>query len=349
MSTSARRGCPRGPTILLLLVLIACGAVHARACDVCAVYTAAQTREGRPGWSLSVAEQYTHFGTERLNGDEVSLPADERLDSSITQFVVGYAFTPRLGLQLNIPYIDRTFTRIHDHALQHGRENGIGDVALVGDVLAFQRVAGDSMFRFSLLGGIKFPTGNSGRLAEELAPVPAAAAVARVRPRHSDHGPPVTGEAGALPAEGGLHGHDLALGSGSFDGLVGGHLFWSWGRFFTTAAMQYAIRSQGDFAYRYANDLTWLGGPGWYVLLTHDYSLGAQAVLSGETKGKDTQQGHRADDTAITALYVGPGVSFTWRGTLGAELAADLPVYQHNSSLQLVPDARVRGGLTWRF
>ena len=51
----------------------------------------------------------------------------------------------------------------------------------------------------------------------------------------------------------------------------------------------------------------------------------------------------------MTALYVGPGVSFTWAARLGAELAVDLPVIQHNTSLQLVPDVRVRGGLTWTF
>lgn len=351
MSTCPRRGRDRarGPTVLSLLVLVAGGAIRARACDVCAVYTATQTREGRPGLSLSVAEQYTHFGTERLDGEEVTLPAEERLDSSITQFVAGYAFTPRAGVQLDVPYIERTFTRIHDHALEHGSESGIGDLALVGDVLAFQRVEGDSMFRFSLVGGIKFPTGNSDRLGEELQPAHATGALAHVRPRHSGSHEPTTGEAGALPAEGGVHGHDLTLGSGSFDGLVGGHLFWSWGRLFATAAMQYAIRTEGDFEYRFANDLTWLGGPGYFVLLTHDTSLGLQAVLSGETKGKDTQAGQPANDTAITALYVGPGLSFTWRGSLGAEVGVDLPVYQHDSSLQLVPDVRVRGGLTWRF
>ena len=96
---------------------------------------------------------------------------------------------------------------------------------------------------------------------------------------------------GILPLEGGLHGHDLTLGSGSFDGIVGGQMYWSWGRVFVTAGMQYAMRSTGSFDYRFANDLTWIGGPGWYALLTHSYSLALQAVLSGETKGNDSQQG----------------------------------------------------------
>ena len=86
-----------------------------------------------------------------------------------------------------------------------------------------------------------------------------------------------------------------------------------------------------------------------FALLTHRYSLGLQAVLSGETKGKDTQRGERLADTGITALYVGPGLTFTWGTSLAADVAFDLPAVQDNTAVQIVPDYRVRGGLTWRF
>jgi hypothetical protein len=150
-------------------------------------------------------------------------------------------------------------------------------------------------------------------------------------------------------AESGIHGHDLALGSGSFDGIVGGQLFWSWDRLFASAAGQYAIRGEGDFDYEFANDLTWTGGPGVFALLTHTWTLGVQALLTGETKGNDTQAGVKTNDTAVTALYVGPGLSLTWGTSLAGDLALDLPVVQHNTGLQIVPDFRVRGGISWRF
>jgi hypothetical protein len=325
---------------------------RAFACDICAVYTATEQRESRAGLHLAIAEQYSHFGTELLDGTEVTLPANEHMDSSVTQFVVGYSFTPRIDLQLSIPYIDRSFTRIHDHQLEHGNESGIGDIALLANLLAYHTVVGESLLRFSVLGGIKFPTGDSSLLAEELAEPVAAAPAVRVAPLHAgehESGAVDLGSAQALPAEGGLHGHDLTLGSGSFDGIVGAQLFWSWRRAFATAALQYAIRSTGSFDYRFANDLTWVGGPGYYVLLTHQYSVGLRAALSGETKGKDTQQGEKADDTAITALYVGPGLTATWGTSLGVEAGVEFPVVQHDTSLQLVPDLRVRGGLSWRF
>jgi hypothetical protein len=315
---------------------------RAAGCDICAIYTATEQRETRPGFTVGIAEQYSHFGTERLDGEEVHLPADEHMDSSITQFLIGYAVTPRIALQLDVPFIDRQFTRIRDHRLDHGSETGAGDMALVANVVAFRTLVGNAVFHFSLLGGLKLPTGNADRLAEELPSTSGAAAA-----RHGRGA--LAAAAPALPEEGGLHGHDLALGSGSVDGIVGGQIFWSWGRLFTTAAIQYAVRTTGSFDYHFANDLTWLGGPGWFVLLGHDYSLGLQALLAGETKGNDSQAGVQAHDTAITALYAGPAISVTWRASLGAELAVDLPAIQHNTGLQLLPDARVRGGFTWHF
>jgi hypothetical protein len=41
----------------------------------------------------------------------------------------------------------------------------------------------------------------------------------------------------------GINGHDLALGSGSIDGIVGGAAFASWDRLYATASAQHAIRS----------------------------------------------------------------------------------------------------------
>lgn len=339
---------PRLGAVAAALGLALVASRRVAACDICAIYTATEQSEARTGFRLGVAEQYSHFGTELLDGEEVTLPAKEYMDSSVTQFLLGYGFTPRFGLQLSIPLVDRQFRRIHDHRIQEGNETGIGDLALVGNFLAFSNVTENSVFRFSLLGGVKFPSGDPSLLGEEVGTPTAAALVRKAnhtsRP-HDEEAPPSS----ALPEQGGLHGHDLALGSGSYDGIVGGQIYWSWKRLYATAAMQYAIRSTGAFDYRYANDLTWIAGPGMYALVEHAYTLGVQLLLTGETKGNDTQAGVKANDTAITALYLGPGATFTWGTSLAADLAVDVPVYQHDTSLQLVPDVRVRGGLTWRF
>ncbi len=342
---------------LALFGLAGSVAPPALACDVCAVYTATEVREGRTGPALGVAEQFTHFGTLRRGGDEVENPFDERIDSSITQVVAGYAPIPDLALQANLPIIRRSFRRVEEGVAVGGTESGIGDLSLIARYTPWTHVTATSLVRLTLIGGVKLPTGDSDRLREELAHGAGEgehAAGARVA---SIAGAPSVAQsvrfhAGQLPddeVESGVHGHDLALGSGSFDGILGAGLFASRGRAFATATVQYAIRGRGDFDYRYADDLAGSGGPGYFVWLEHDRSLGIQALLSGETKGKDEQGGERLDDTAITTLYVGPGLLFTWGASLGAELAVDLPVVQNNTALQVVADYRIRGGLSWRF
>ena len=48
-----------------------------------------------------------------------------------------------------------------------------------------------------------------------------------------------------IPPASGIHGHDLTLGSGSFDGIIGTGIFARWRQGFLTANVQYAIRSKG--------------------------------------------------------------------------------------------------------
>ena len=321
------------------------------ACDICAVYTATEQGESRTGPRVGVALQYTHFGTLQDDSREVPNPEGEKIDSVITQLVFGYQITPRVGVQLNLPIINRDFVRVEDGRRVHGNVSGPGDLTLLAHVLVHSVVTEHSLFRFSLLGGLELPSGNPDRLGEELAETTGAAA-RRLVPRHVDPGPDDPGGGGGGGGDAhhsGVHGHDLALGSGSVDGLVGGDIFWSYDRIFATAEAHYSIRTEGAFEYRYANDLTWAGGPGVYLLLDHDRSLSLQAFLTGETKGKDRQAGHRLDDTAVTNLFLGPTLHFTWGTSLAAEAAVDVPVYQHNTSLQIVADYRLRFAAIWRF
>jgi len=351
-SQGRRRRAARSLLCLWLAATLSSGS--AAACDVCAIYTATEMGESRTGFRLGLAEQYSNFSTLKRDGEEIENEAHEWVNSSITQVLLGYGITPRLGVQLNIPLIIRKFRRLgHDGGIEHDDENGVGDLSLTGHLVAYSDVRENSVFSFSVLGGVKFPTGDSSRLGEELeeaeehehASFPAGS-VRRIRPRHTPA--PAPDEGGAALVSG-VHGHDLALGSGSYDGIIGASVFYSWRRLFITAATQFAIRGEGDFDYRYAHDLTWDGGPGVFALLTHAYSLGLQALLSGETKGKDTQAGERLDDTGITALYVGPGFNLTWGTSLAADLAIDVPVVQDNTAVQIVPDYRIRGGIIWRF
>src|SRR6185295_8392106 len=72
--------------------------VRAYACDVCAIYTATEQRESRPGFRIGVAEQFTRFTRLKDDGKTIDNPG-EHLNSSITQLILGYDVNSRFGVQ----------------------------------------------------------------------------------------------------------------------------------------------------------------------------------------------------------------------------------------------------------
>ena len=313
------------------------------ACDLCSVYSAAQARgDLGKGIFAGVAEQFTHYGTIQVDGSEVPNDAHQHMDSSISQIFAGYNFGEKFGVQFNVPIIARWYQRPDDAGgIERGSLHGIGDAALIGHFQPFRHETPHSTFSWTILGGVKFPTGDSGRIAEE-ANEGAEVAAARSPKGALPPPPPVI-------VASGIHGHDLALGSGSFDGIVGTGIFARHGRAFLNGSAQYAVRTKGDFDYEYANDLTWFGGPGAYLLLNDKYTLSLQVAVSGEHKDKDKFRGSVADDTGVTTVYLGPQIGATWKENLSTEAGLDIPVVRNNTALQIVPDWRVRAGLTWHF
>jgi hypothetical protein len=291
-------------------------ASRSMACDLCAVYSATEAQGAGGGLYGGVAEQFTYFNTLQSGGHKVANDG-EYIDSLVSQVFVGYNVNRRFGLQFNLPVIYRAYGSDGggDHA-----EGGLGDVSVLGNVLLYEKMVEDFTVTVRALGGIKFPTGDSNRL----------------NPSIPDFAT-------------GIGGHDLTLGSGSFDELVGSGAFGRWKRLFFTADLQYTIRSEGRFNYQFANDLSWNGGPGVYLVLGHQYTLAVQCNVSGETKGQDTISGVPTEDTAETIVYVGPQINATWSSRWSGQVGADLPVSIHSTGDQLVPDYRVHAAVTWRF
>ncbi len=299
------------------VVLAAACAQPVVACDLCSVYAATEAQGGSGvGFFGGIAEQFTYFNTFQIDGREAQNVGNQYINSSSSQVFAGYNFNNRVGLQFNLPVIYRQY----GYLAQRGSEVGLGDVSLIGNFRLYEKLTEKFTFNWTALGGLKFPTGDAAHL----------------NPNEADFAP-------------GIGGHDLALGSGSFDGLVGTGFFARWQRLFLTGTMQYARRSEGDFGYQFANDWIWFGGPGVYLLLGHQRTLSLQAVVSGESKSQDTIGGVPTGDTAITAVYLGPQINFTWTSQLSAQIGADLPVSIVTTGQQVVPDYRVRAALTWRF
>jgi hypothetical protein len=336
----------------------------ANACDLCGCYTPQieampetemsafgqpATSNGRGGWLshsyFAVAEQFTHFGTLQDEGVEVENPTGQYLDSSITQLVIGYSLNSRFALQVNIPLIYRSFERPEGFEIDRGTESGLGDISLLGKFVLFHHQSGGrASLKFDdpknphfestepdftasalLIGGVKFPTGNTDRLEEEFDET------------ETPGGPPS-----------GIHGHDLSLGTGSFDGIIGGQTSLRYKSFFFEADAQFAWRGNGDHEYNFANDISWSGGPGYYFVRNAHTIVGLQFACSGEHKGTDRFRGEPAEDTGITSVFLGPRLLVS-HGKLSGELAVEIPVSIENTALQAVPDYRLRASFGMRF
>jgi len=297
------------------------------ACDLCSIYSSAQA-SGKVGngFYLGIAEQYTHFGTLQQDGVEVPNTLGQFLDSSITQMFLGYHVNHRVSLQLTVPFIHRSFLRPQGFAIQRGSVTGFGDLSMAAKVIAMEKFTENFSLTWDFLGGLKFPTGHSDLLKEEL----------------------VEEEVEGAP-ESGIHGHDLTLGSGSWDGILGMNLFLRWHRFLMNADVQYSLRSRGTIDYRFANDLHWNLSVGAYLFKNHTFTLAGLGHMSGEHKGLDDLAGVPAEDTGITSIFLGPKILFTFQNHLNVELAGDIPVLQDNTAFQIVPDYRVRSAITWQF
>lgn len=302
---------------LLAIIVAAACAQPALACDLCAIYAATEAQGGSgEGFFAGVAEQYTRFNTLQIGGHDVPNEGNQFLNSSLSQVFAGYNFSDRIGAQFNLPVIYKSY----GYQNSRGSESGIGDVSLLGNFRLYEKETRHFTFKWTALGGVKFPTGSTSQL----------------NPDRPDFAP-------------GIGGHDLTLGSGSYDGLIGTGFYARWKRLFLTGGMQYAARSEGDFGYQFANDWTWLGGPGVYLLLGENHTLTLQAVVSGESKGQDTLNGLPMDDTAVTSVFLGPQINYTWSNRLSAQVGADFPVNLVSTGEQLVPTYRIRAALTWRF
>ena len=303
------------------------------ACDLCAVYSANSARtDSESGPIFTLNEQYIHAHTLQFEGEVYKAFPEiqaNRLDSSFTHFVPGYNFMPELGLNLNIPFIYRSFHRVELEPTmgklidEQGSDNGLGDMSLIGRWTAFKIAKMSYSITLNVLGGVKFPTGDTERLDNE---------VARERSYNAFFG------SGVHAHEfGGVHEHDLTLGSGSFDGIFGTALNLRWKKWFLNQQFQYYLRTEAH-DYQFGDWIIVSGGPGGYILANEDFSLSLQANVLYESMAQDVVLGKVHDQTGYTAWYFGPQLVFTLGDHFSAQAGVDIPLRIYNHGLQNVPD-----------
>lgn len=313
----------------VLLALLALGR-DAGACDLCSVFVAKQAQgESALGFRAGFAEQFTRFGSLRRDGTAIPNAAGQYLNSSITQFFVAYGRTDRLSFQVNAPLIHRSFRRIQEDGIEQSSLSGLGDITLLVRYSDYLESDSGTALRWSVLGGPKLPTGSSHLVQGETAH------------HHSTAPSPGT----SLDASG-LHDHDLALGSGSLDGIVGGSIELRLDRFNLPMLAQYAFRTTNHHGYRFGNDLTWQAMPGYFVHLSPRSSVNASWCMTGEFKSRDRENGDFDPGTAMTSVFMGPQLAASWSDRMSGAIGIELPLFLETPSLQLVPSSRYRLNFT---
>src|SRR5258706_2799514 len=234
----------------------------AQACELCAIYGASNARgESSGGFLFTVSEQFIAFRTPQFYDKKVESANPDYLDSSITHLVPSYNFSPRFGVSLNVPLNYRNFRRTDARysltgppaiATQRGSELDLRDIALIGRGTVFQTTEMEWGVVVNVLGGVKFPTGNTAHLKDE---IEQGRIYEALLPPNTPHDP-------LGHSIGSVHLHDLSPGSGSYDGVAGLTLNTRWRRWFFNSQFHYYIRTEGESGFHYGDELMVSGGPG---------------------------------------------------------------------------------------
>lgn len=144
-----------------------------------------------------------------------------------------------------------------------------------------------------------------------------------------------------------VEGHDLALGSGSVDGVLGTGVVFRQGRFYAAGGGQYLLRSQGTAGYRYGDMLTWRVAPGYLFVNEENQVIGLQLNVAGEHH--DPNRIYNVKDHGyVDIIYAGPEL-LAQGESLSLGVGLDLPVKYHAEGVTLAPDYRARFHFNWRF
>ncbi len=309
--------------------------VAARACDMCALYTVRIAEGEAPrGYYLSVQHQSTRLGSFHAGGRRLSNPYDERILSHLTQLTLTLPQSRETAWQVSLPLVQRHFRRVNGTQLETGWERGVGDLRLAASrrlldmrrtSTADQTLKSETTVRWTT--GLRLPTGATSRMSEVTAlPSPLLTAPSR----GASHGGHTT--SGARVA-----GLDLSPGEGSWGLFLGPDLTWRAGRGFLGAQTLWTVNTHGAGGLGGYEAFQWRLQGGRYLSVRHHGSTKWHLALSGE----------RA--LGFRGLSLEPGVAWTMGTQASAELAVELPLDRRTSAVQLVPDSRIKAGLSWRF
>lgn len=275
------------------------------------------------GFTLgAVRLRVTEAGTLKKGTETVADPRDQALTTFEEDVTVVYGATRDLTLGITQPILERRL-RFDDPA--GGRRSieaeGPGDLALTGAYRVYRKDVERGTMQFSLLGGLKLPSGATDVEDSNL--------------------PRLTGTPGArLPS-------NLQLGSGSVDGIVGLAGMQNTDRLTVYADVQGKLNTEGAQSFQ-AGDTV-------FYDLSVDYVLGAQRnlfailELNGLSASRAEQEGRTVRDSGGQLLFISPGIQYLPIPNLILEGSVQVPILRDFNGRQLAPDWSAVVGVRYVF
>jgi hypothetical protein len=322
-------------SLTIAFVALTFGVRSVSACDPCGTHASVQipglmnamrtTGLQAGAWTVSTQEQLSTFdiqGENDLRTTETDLELIKTL--SVTQLSVAYNVSSEVALQINTPFIIRSYDHFERYRMVRDTESGLGDISLLSTWSPYSYTDVNTRVFVAAMAGVKLPTGDTGSL-KRIASVDAADAATEIQ------------------------GRGLTLGTGSVDVPLGLVSYLRRGKVVLFTGAQYTIRTEGAADYQFANDLNWSLAPGWLFVMSEDQNLTASVVFSGENKGSDHLDGELLPRTASNNLYLGPELFYSLNNRISVQLAFDLPVATDVGGAAVKPETRSRASVSWSF
>jgi len=333
---------------ILTLSSLCLAASPVAACETCALYSPPSQRfllkqDHESPYKLNWFTRYSTLDT-RLNGARETDAHGEEIKSYINQLSLEYKAAPRLRAQLSLPILCRDFKAREGEHLQSDNESGPGDLSLIGKYTLHDAAMEEGQLTITLVGGLKTPTGNTDRIGVNHAHNDEATheAASGHDSGEADHH---TGETGGADehAHGtsAISGHDVTLGSGSWDLFGGVQAEYSRNNWSLDGMIQHYWRSEGDYDYTFADDLYISAHIGRILIQKNNVALGLRTGVLGEFRDADEQGGMAIEHTRLDSWYVDLTATLATGSFIG-EAGVDLPLEQESGAATLVPDARFR-------
>lgn len=315
-------------SILSILIFFATANASANCGSAfCSINTHSETQFDRQnrGFSMNLRYEFVDLDQPREGKNKIGVRGEpeghDEIETTNRNLILGleYAFDQHWAVAVQLPFLKRTHTHIHNPSEEHATEgdqperetwnfSGIGDARVIG---RYQINLGASSVGFQ--AGIKLPTGardgknDVGELAERT----------------------------------------LQLGTGSTDFMAGAIAKGAFGelplRWFVQTQWQHAIATKDDF--RPGDDIGVDFGLRYFVT----EALAANLQLNARFKLRDRGVNAEPEESGGKYLYLSPGLSYGFGSGFQISCYVQVPLYQSVNGIQLTQSTSYVVGLSYRF